>query len=229
LARTASDLALALSVVAGPDGDDAKAYRLALPKPRHARLGDHRVLVVTEHPSCATDDEVKGAVESAAAAMAKAGAKVAHASELMPDLAAAHGQYMPMLNTSMSRGRPNAKPVDAHVWMNLLAAQHTLRRRWAALFEQFDVVLAPPFGTPAFPHIDDPSMETARLVVNGRETRYGDQLAWPAVVTFPGLPATAAPVGRSRAGLPVGVQIIGPFLEDLTPIAVAGLLERAFS
>ncbi len=227
LARTAADLALALMVIAGPDGDEAKAYRLALPEPRHARLGDYRVLVVTTHPCCATDDEVKGVVESTAAAMAKAGAKVAHASELLPDLAAAHQHYMPMLRTSMSRGRPDAAPVDAHVWMNLLAAQHTLRRRWAALFEAFDVVLAPPFGTPAFPHMADASMETTRLVVNGRETPYGDQLAWPAVATFPGLPATAAPVGRSRAGLPIGVQIIGPFLEDLTPIAVAALLERA--
>jgi amidase len=227
LARTASDLALALSVIAGPDGDDAKAYRLALPRPRHARLRDFRVLVLTEHPRCATDDEVRGVVEETAAVMAKAGAKVAHASELLPDLAAAQGQYMPMLNTSMSRGRANAKPVDAHVWMNLLAAQHTLRRRWAALFEEFDVVLAPPFGTPAFPHMEDASMESALLLVNGRETPYGDQLAWPATVTFPGLPATVAPVGRSRSGLPIGVQIVGPFLEDLTPIAVAGLLERA--
>ncbi|HXQ16724.1 MAG TPA: amidase family protein [Caulobacteraceae bacterium] len=227
MARTASDLALAMSVIAGPDGDEVKAYRLELPKPRHARLGDYRVLVLTDHPCCATDDEVKGVVEGAAAAMAKAGAKVAHASQLLPDLAATHRHYMPMLNTSMSRGRPNAKPVDAHAWMNLLAAQHTLRRRWAALFEAFDVVLAPPFGTPAFPHMDGASMDSARLVVNGRDTAYGDQLAWLGAVTFPGLPATAAPVGRSRAGLPIGVQIIGPFLEDLTPIAVAGLLARA--
>jgi amidase len=36
------------------------------------------------------------------------------------------------------------------------------------------------------------------------------------------------PIGRSRAGLPIGVQIIGPFLEDRTTIAFAGLMERAF-
>ncbi len=226
LARTASDLALAMSVIAGPDGDEAKAYRLELPKPRHARLGDYRVLVLTEHPSCATDDEVKAVVESTAAVFAKAGAKVSHASDLTPDLAAAHGCYMPMLDTTMSRNRPNPQPVDAHVWMNLLAAQHTLRRRWAELFEAFDIVLAPPFGAAAFPHIDEPDWAKRRLIINGRETPYQDQLAWPGTATFPGLPASAAPVGRSKAGLPIGVQIIGPMLEDLTPIAVAGLLER---
>ena len=44
----------------------------------------------------------------------------------------------------------------------------------------------------------------------------------------PGLPATAFPIGRSGHGLPVGVQAIGPFLEDRTPIAFAALLEREF-
>ena len=39
-----------------------------------------------------------------------------------------------------------------------------------------------------------------------------------------GLPATTAPVGLTRAGLPVGIQIIGPYLEDATPIDLAGRL-----
>ena len=109
MARTAGDLALAMAVIAGPDGDEAKAYRLALPAPRHARLGDYRVLVVTTHPCCATDDEVKGVVEGAAATMAKAGAKVAHASELPArPRGATREHYLPTLRTSMSRGGPDA-------------------------------------------------------------------------------------------------------------------------
>jgi amidase len=226
LARTASDLALALNVIAGPDGDEANAYRLELRQPRGKRLGDYRVLVLADHPVCETDDEVKAVVEAVAEVMAKAGAKVAHASELLPDLAAAHQRYGVMLNTSMSRGRPDATPANAHVWMDLLGAQFALRKRWSALFEDFDVVLAPPFGIPAYPHHPNPDMRNSQLTVNGHGTPYGDQLAWPGVATFPGLPASVAPVGRSQGGLPIGVQIIGPFLEDLTPIAVAGLLER---
>ena len=46
--------------------------------------------------------------------------------------------------------------------------------------------------------------------------------------TTPGLPATVAPVELSKAGLPIGAQIIGPYLEDRTTIAFAGLLEREF-
>jgi amidase len=35
------------------------------------------------------------------------------------------------------------------------------------------------------------------------------------------LPAVVAPVGRTPGGLPVGVQIVGPYLEDRTPIDFA--------
>ena len=227
LARTAEDLELAMHIIAGPAGDDAKAYRLALPPPRHARLGDYRVLVLTDHPLCETDDEVKAVVEAAAEQMRQAGAVVDYASDLLPDLARAHANYQSMLMTSMSRGRPGAHPIDAHAWMDLMAAQHSLRRRWAELFESFDVVLAPPFGVAAFPHEDQDDWSKRRLTINGHVTPYGQQTGWPGVATYPGLPATVAPLGKTKSGLPVGVQIIGPFLEDLTPIAVAGLLARA--
>ena len=36
------------------------------------------------------------------------------------------------------------------------------------------------------------------------------------------------PIGLSDDGLPVGMQIIGPYLEDRTPIAFAEAMERAF-
>jgi amidase len=37
-----------------------------------------------------------------------------------------------------------------------------------------------------------------------------------------------APIGRSESGLPIGVQIIGGYMEDQTTIAFAGLIEREF-
>jgi amidase len=43
-----------------------------------------------------------------------------------------------------------------------------------------------------------------------------------------GLPATAVPIDRSATGLPIGIQIIRPYLEDRTTIAFAQLLEREF-
>jgi len=53
-------------------------------------------------------------------------------------------------------------------------------------------------------------------------------VVWPELATTPGLPATVAPIDRSQSGLPIGVQIIGPYLEDRTTIAFAGLIEREF-
>jgi Asp-tRNA(Asn)/Glu-tRNA(Gln) amidotransferase A subunit family amidase len=44
--------------------------------------------------------------------------------------------------------------------------------------------------------------------------------------TLTGLPATTAPVGITRADVPVGIQIMGPYLEDATPIDIAGWLPR---
>ena len=48
------------------------------------------------------------------------------------------------------------------------------------------------------------------------------------MATLLGLSATVAPIGHSAEGLPIGVQIIGPYLEDRTTIAFAGLVEREF-
>ena len=68
-----------------------------------------------------------------------------------------------------------------------------------------------------------------RLIdIDGRQVRYTDQSAWMSLATLTGLPATAMPVARSDEGLPIGVQAIGPFLEDRTPLAFAQLCEREF-
>ncbi len=41
-----------------------------------------------------------------------------------------------------------------------------------------------------------------------------------------GRPATVAPAGKAATGLPVGFQILGPYLEDATPIRLASLLAK---
>jgi amidase len=71
-------------------------------------------------------------------------------------------------------------------------------------------------------------MDGRRISVDGRDVPYGDQAMWPSIATLTGLPATAMPIGRSDDGLPIGMQIIGPHLEDRTTIAFAELVEREF-
>lgn len=228
LARSAADLDLALGVVAGPEPHEAKGYRLNLPPPRHAELADYRVLVVDRHPAAATDHEIRDALDVLARRLDDVGARVDRSSDLLPDLAAQHVVFGTLVGAAMSRGAPGGTAMNAHDWMDTLDAQVMFRRRWAVLFEAFDVVVMPTFGVVAFEHVDEPDGAKRILTIDGQATPYFNQIAWPGVALLPNLPATAAPIGFTRGGLPIGVQVIGPYLEDRTTIAFAGLLEREF-
>ena len=228
LARTAADLDLALDVLAGPDEGEAVGYRLALPPARHSRLGDYRVLIVDSHPAMPTDDEIRAGISGLGDHLAALGATVARASDLLPDFEKVAGVYMGLLMPAMSRGVPGAETVSAHEWMGLLDAQAQLRRQWARLFETFDVVLTPIHGAAAFPHDDEPDINKRTLSINGQTAPYFAPAGWSGPATCGNLPSTAIPVGRTRAGLPFGAQVIGPYLEDRTTIAFASLAEREF-
>ena len=62
--------------------------------------------------------------------------------------------------------------------------------------------------------------------MDGRAILYDLQLVYPGLPTLAGQPATAFPVGLTRAGLPIGLQAIGPYLEDRTSIRFAALVAR---
>jgi amidase len=64
------------------------------------------------------------------------------------------------------------------------------------------------------------------LTFNGQSRLYLDLLFWSGFSLSTFLPASVAPAGRTKGNLPVGVQIVGPYLEDRTPLAVAAMLER---
>jgi amidase len=103
------------------------------------------------------------------------------------------------------------------------------RAAWRAFFRDWDVLLAPAINVLAYPHIErawpmDDSDFTLTFDVGGAKVPYMDGLVYPAVSTVAGQPATAFPAGRSREGLPIGLQAIGPYLEDRTPIRFAALL-----
>ena len=228
LARTAADLMLALDVVAGPDFPLSMAYRLDLPAARHARLGEFRVLIVDQHPSAGVDSEIRNCLAALATRLEAKGAKVARQSDHLPDLAKSHELYGQIMGVVMSRTGPEPSRALAHDYMAMQDAQVQVRRQWRTLFEHFDVVLAPVRGTVAFPHDAEPDGTKRTVDIDGEPTPYFAQLAWPGMATLANLPATAVPIGRTRAGLPIGAQIIGPFLEDRTTLAFAEILEREF-
>ena len=65
------------------------------------------------------------------------------------------------------------------------------------------------------------------LVVDGQPIPYLNGLQWPGLVTVANLPATAIPTGRLIEGLPMGLQVVGPYLQDRTSLRFAQLAEQA--
>jgi len=253
MARSAGDLTLALDVLAGPDEPLATAYRLELPKPRHQSLKDFRVLLLDTHPLLPTGSAVRGALDRFADRLAKTGVMVTRASPLLPDLAVTARTYFSLLYSffgadvsaeTYERLRnvaaaiaPDADDLDARIARGLAFSHRDwvwadrmrigLAAGWRALFQQFDVVVCPILPTPAFPH-DHGDFRARRIDIDGASHRYAHQSVWAGVATLTGQPATAIPLERSAEGLPVGAQIIGPYLEDRTTLRFAELAEQEF-
>jgi amidase len=256
LARSAPDLATALDAIAGPDEEtEGLGYRLSLPPARHQELGEFRILVIDSHPLMPTDAAVRGAINHLADELARAGVKLARSSDLLPDLVASARIYMQLLgaarsagatpgvleearsalaalqpgDTSLAAERARGLVINHHDWVATDQARVRLKEQWRRLFREWDLVLYPPAPFPAFPHDHSLPIEARHVSIDGEAHPYNDAFyVWADPATTCALPATAAPIGLSPAGLPIGVQIIGPYLEDRTTIAFAELIEKEF-
>src|ERR1700730_11628903 len=88
MARSAADLALELSVAAGPDElTGGTAYKRPLPPPRHDRLADFRVLVIDKHPLCPTAESITTALNRLVDRLAKLEVRIVRENPRLPDLA----------------------------------------------------------------------------------------------------------------------------------------------
>ena len=126
-----------------------------------------------------------------------------------------------MLQIAMSRGAPGpeGQVATAAQWFDLLDAQAREQRAWAALFAEYDFVLAPPAALPAFLH-DEREMRDRSWTVDDTDLGPEAVLAYAGLATFPGLCSTVLPVG-SAGHLPVGMQVIGDRFRDNDTIAAA--------
>ncbi len=247
MARSAADLLLELSVIAGPASPRAAARSAALSRPRKARLRDYRFGLMLDDAFCPVDSDVKEVLHGAAAALRHAGAQVIEGWPEGFERMAAHVSYLFLLAAIVSGGEPDAAmaPIEQaaargsrdpmvlgatashRLWAHHTEARLRTRALWQNYFRTFDAFLLPVNFVSAFPH--DPRRgswltDHRKLRTAAGEREYTDQFKWVSVATYTGCPATVAPVGLTRSGLPVGMQIMGPFLEDATPIDIASKL-----
>lgn len=255
MARSAEDLELALDVAAGADTGEDVAWRLALPPARRERLGDFRVAVLPRLDWVPVDTEIATALDSLASRLGRLGCQV---KTVQPETLADHREHYALYLTLLAAVTSARIPVEqrrprvdvlrtrddewsraqqagiesgAPDYLRWFAQREVHRASWRAFFREWDVLLAPAFFTPAYPHRETPWPGTPEsiartLEVNGQPALEELGLVYPAVATLAGQPATAFPVGLTRGGLPLGLQAIGPYLEDRTPLRFAALVAR---
>jgi amidase len=222
LARSARDLSVALDVLGGANGDDAKAWRWRMPPPRHTRLADFRIKCVFDDSADPISSEVGAVFENVDAELRRTGARLSHGWPSGLDLQAHLRTFQYLLLALVNA----EKMVDPHArWLHETQNRLKLRARWQSYFEDHDVMLLPTTFTAAFAHDHGQPMENRSVdTLEGKRSYLRDMASWIAVATVTGLPATVVPVGRTRAGLPVGIQVVAPMWEDATAIEFAALL-----
>ncbi|MBI4765249.1 MAG: amidase [Deltaproteobacteria bacterium] len=251
LARSAEDLRLAMDIIVGPPSHQRQAITIKLPLPRKTNLREFRVGLWMDDPSYPPDTTVGNCLQDLADRLAKMGANL---KTEKPDIDLGHSDrlrdYLALTTLSLrepqeifnravnqlSTLRKEDQSLEAR-GVRALTAYHRdwnwvnsrraiIRQKWADYFQKFDILLCPVLRIATHPH--DHTEITKRVVqFNGQDSNYYDVvMPWNSLSLVAYLPATVAPIGFTPKGLPVGVQIIGPYLEDHTPIQFAMLLEE---
>jgi amidase len=253
LARSAGDLDLGLSIMAGPDEIDAAAYRLTLPPPRKRRLRDFKIGVVLSDPTAEVDQEVQEPLQQLVDFLARSKVKISDRARPALDMEHAHRTFDTLVQAGItarmseeqvaglaaaaSRLDPKDDSYAARMlriatlshrgWLIANEERHRIRWQWHEYFKEYDLLLCPVLATAARPHNLTPTHQR-EIEVNGKRMPFLTQLFWAGYSGQAFLPATAAPIGFTREGMPVGVQIVGPQYGDRTTIHFAKLLEAAY-
>jgi amidase len=243
MARSADDLEWGLRVLAGAELPDAKAFQWTLPACRHRTLREFRIGYVLEDPIVPVSAETKIVLESAIRACEGAGATMRpgwpegfrfqdlldtyffHLGAVVLSLTPPEEQEHTRANLSRLPEQYAKGALSSFAeWQRQNLTRLAYRAQWERYFESVDVFLLPTTFTAAFPHDRTPADERLIPTPEGSRQPFWDLLRYITPATLTGCPATTAPVGLTRSGLPVGIQVMGPFLEDATTIGFARLL-----
>ncbi|TCC05555.1 amidase family protein [Kribbella soli] len=210
LARSAADLRIGLRATAGAEAP----YSSNLRPPRHDRLQDYRVGIVTDHPAAPVSSEVGDALSDTIDRLARSGAKIVNNWPDGVDANEQAAEFGRQVELFFALHGDSDSELTAAAVRDLDRGRMQARARWQRYFDDVDVFLCPTSFTVAFPH--------GTTTIDGQP--YETQVFWIAHAALTGHPALSMPIGRTPAGLPVGAQVVGPWHEDDTAITFAELL-----
>ncbi len=227
IARSAADLELLMSVLAAPEPERAVAWRIDLPAPRRADVSSHRIGVWFEEPGVPIDRDQLALLRKAADALADAGAKVEDAHPPV-DFLEQGALFTQMISAaiapSLEDDTADAMSGSHLQWLRGDEQRAGMRKVWAEWFESFDALLCPVMPAPAIAHLQEGDFLSRTIEINGESVPYLTLIAWTGLIGITCLPSAVPPIGRTPAGLPVGVQVVTPYLRDRDAIALAGHL-----
>jgi amidase len=229
IARSADDLDLLLGVLAGPEPERSVAWSIDLPAPSGASLADYRIGVWLDDPACRVAGDYGAVLANMVDRITDAGAKVDEAHppvDFAEQLLLFSLRIAAAISPSLDDDVAEAVAGSHLAWLRSDDQRARLRDVWARWFTDYDILLCPVTVTAAFPHDQQGDILSRTLTVDGEARPMLDIVGWPGLIGIMGLPSAVPPVGRTANNLPVGVQVVAPFLHDRRAVRVAQLISE---
>lgn len=237
MTRNARDAALLLDVISRPDARDwhALPHDRASHLPEAPSLKGLRIAFSPRLGYAAVDPEVAALARAAVEAMAAAGAIVTETDPGFADpvecfrtlwwagagAALAHVPDHSRLDPGLARALDEAKGITLDAYLAATRERGALGAQMRGFMQGYDLLVTPSLPIAAF--------AAGELAPPGSDPR----LAWLPWTPFSypfnltQQPAASVPCGFTAAGLPVGVQLVGPMFADRAVLAASAALEAA--
>ncbi len=242
MGRNVADTALLLSAMASDDARDPLAFPQCgqhFSPPLGIDLGRLRLAITPDFGFAPTENLVRRAFAQRAAAIAP---WFGEASEAHPDCSGTDEAFevlraIGMVASHGAKVRERPQDCGPNIIDNVaegmrygveditraLSEQTKIYRRWQGFFAGHDVIISP-----AITITPRPWRELFPAQIDGKPTRtYFHWLALAYGATLVGHPAVSVPLGLDEAGMPFGLQIVGPRGGDALVLGVAAAIEAA--